>query len=127
MQHISTSLYWLTRGDPKGIKIPLLGPPFLILQRKTTNSCIGSICHCYSVVYLYKISEYNCSKEIRAHIGKANATCGKLEKIWKSNGCGIRTKIRLYEAVVLSTLLYGSETWSMTVVNGRKLDATHNK
>jgi len=41
--------------------------------------------------------------------------------------CGIRTKIRLYEAVILSTLLYGSETSPMTVANEKKLDAAHNK
>src|SRR6218665_2059107 len=57
----------------------------------------------------------------------SSSAFGTLEKIWKSNGCGIRIKIRLYEAVVLSKLLYGSETWPMTVANGRKLDAAHNK
>jgi len=30
MQHVSTSLQWLTRGDPKGINVPLLGPPLLV-------------------------------------------------------------------------------------------------
>jgi len=29
MQHVSTSLLWLTKGDPNGIKIPLLGPPLI--------------------------------------------------------------------------------------------------
>jgi len=71
--------------------------------------------------------ESSCNQEIRARIGKAKAAFGKLEKILKSNGCGIKTKIRLYEAAVLSTLLYGSETWPMTVANGRKLNAAHNR
>ena len=31
----------------------------------------------------------SCNQEIRACIGKANAAFGKLEKIWKSNGCGV--------------------------------------
>jgi len=53
----------------------------------------------------------SCDKEIRASIGKANATFGKLEKTLKNNGCGIKTKIRLYEAVVLSNLLYRSRTF----------------
>jgi len=47
----------------------------------------------------------------------------------KSNGYAIRTEIKLYEAVVLSTLLYGSETWPMMVANGKKPDVglAHNK
>jgi len=70
----------------------------------------------------------SCDQEITARKGKTNAAFGKLENIiWKSNGSEIKTKIRLCEAVVLSTLLYDSETWPMMVANGRKLDAAHNK
>ena len=39
----------------------------------------------------------------------------------------MRTKIRLYNAMVLSTLLYGSETWPMTVANRKRLQAAHHK
>ena len=68
-----------------------------------------------------------CDKEIRIRIGKANAAFGKLEKIWKCNGCSVKTKIRLYEAIVLSTLMYGAETWPMTVANKKKLEAAHHR
>src|SRR6218665_1351816 len=73
------------------------------------------------------VDDNSCEKEIRARIGKANAAFGRLETIWKSISCGIKTKVRLYEAVVLSTLLYGSGTWPMTMVNGKNLDPAHNK
>jgi len=36
-------------------------------------------------------------------------------------------KIRLYEAIVMSTLLYGAETWPMTVANKKKLEAAHHR
>ena len=39
----------------------------------------------------------------------------------------MRTKIRLYNAIVLSTLLYGSETWPMMVANRKRLQAAHHK
>src|SRR6218665_3390804 len=58
-------------------------------------------------------------------MGKTNAVFGRLEKIWKSNGCSVDTKVRLYESIVLSTLLYGAETWPITVANGRRLEAAH--
>src|SRR6218665_1895707 len=54
-------------------------------------------------------SNSNCDKEIKTHMGKANAVFGRLEKIWKSNGCSIDTKVRLYESIVLSKLLYGAK------------------
>jgi len=50
-----------------------------------------------------------------------------LEKIWKSNGCSVDTKVRLYESIVLSTLLYEAETWPITVANGRRLEAAHHR
>ena len=54
-------------------------------------------------------ADNSCDKEIRIRIGKANAAFGRLENIWKSNGCSVKIMIRLYEAVVLSTLLYGAD------------------
>src|SRR6218665_3066700 len=67
-------------------------------------------------------------QEIRARIGKANAAFGKPEKIWKSNGCGIKAKIILYETVVglLSTLLYGSETWPLANDGGKWKEAGYS-
>ena len=69
----------------------------------------------------------SCDREVKARIGRANAAFGTLEKIWKTNGCSLRIKLRLYEAIVLSTLLYGSETWPMTVANKKRLDAAHHR
>jgi len=61
-------------------------------------------------------SNSSCDKEIKTRMGKANAVFGRLERIWKSNGCSIDTKVRLYESIVLSTLLYRAETWPITVI-----------
>jgi len=63
-------------------------------------------------------ADSSCDREVKVRIRKANATFGRLDKIWKKNGCSIKTKIRLYNAIVMSTLyIYGSETWPMTVAN----------
>src|SRR6218665_2884662 len=45
-------------------------------------------------------SNSSCDKEIKTRMGKANAIFGRLEKIWKSNGCSVDTKVRLYESIV---------------------------
>jgi len=51
-------------------------------------------------------------KDIITRVGKANSNSvyGRLENIWKNKRLGIETKIRLYEALVLSALQYRAET-----------------
>ena len=53
-------------------------------------------------------------EELRTRIGRASATFGQLFKIWRSK-ISLKTKLRIYNAVVISTLLYGSETWATTI------------
>ena len=48
-------------------------------------------------------------KDILTRAGKANSVFGWLENIWKNKRLGIKTKMRLYEALVLSTLRYRAE------------------
>ena len=48
--------------------------------------------------------------ELRKHIGKASTTLSKLTKrVWENKHLTIPTKINVYKACVISTLLYGSE------------------
>jgi len=42
--------------------------------------------------------------------------------IWQSS-ISLQTKIRLYNVYILPILLYGEDTWSMTVASSRHLDA----
>ena len=37
------------------------------------------------------------------------------------------TKVRLYESLVLSTLLYSADLWPLSVTQMKKLEATHHK
>ena len=53
--------------------------------------------------------------EINTRIAKANFAYNKLTKrLWRKRGIRIGTKISVYKAAVLSTLLYGSEAWTLT-------------
>src|SRR6218665_3524034 len=72
-------------------------------------------------------ADSSCDREVKVRIEKANAIFGRLDKIWKKNGCSTKTKIRLYNVIVVSTLLYGSETWPMTVANRKRLEAAHHR
>ncbi|KAL9969740.1 hypothetical protein ACROYT_G021995 [Oculina patagonica] len=63
--------------------------------------------------------------DIRQRIGKARGAFAKLRPMWRSKNYSRRTKIKIYQACVLSLLLYGSECWRMTVHDLKKLQSFH--
>ena len=65
-------------------------------------------------------------KDIRTRKAKAWAACHKLKKVWKSN-LRRSLKIRLFVATVESILLYGSETWTMTVSLEKQIDGCYTR
>jgi len=50
-----------------------------------------------------------------------------LRKIWKNDNISLRVKTRLYEAIILSTLLYSANVWPLTAMLTKRLDAAHNR
>ena len=64
--------------------------------------------------------------EINIRIGKAATTLARLtKKVWENNQLTTKTKMAVYRACVLSTLLYGSEAWTTYTTQERKLNAFH--
>ena len=59
--------------------------------------------------------------EIKTRIAIATSTMTKLDKIWKNKYISFPTKLRLYKALVLSTLLYGCESWTMTAETTKRI------
>ena len=55
--------------------------------------------------------------------GQAWGAFWKLEKIWRSKTIKIETKVRIFQAAVISILLYGSETWVITNQQMKSLDS----
>ena len=65
-------------------------------------------------------------QEIATRLGKASTTFGRLTKrVWKNRHLSIRTKVHVYEACVLSILLYGAESWATYRPQESKLSAFH--
>ena len=57
-------------------------------------------------------SDAKIDKEIDNRLAKANSSFGRLYKrVWNNKCLKCKTKIRVYRAVVLTTLLFSSETW----------------
>ena len=64
-------------------------------------------------------------EELRTRIGRTFATFGQLFKIRRSK-ISLQTKLRIDNAVVISTFLHGSETWATTNNEEKRLDVFGN-
>ena len=65
--------------------------------------------------------------EIKIRHAIVTASMPKLKKIWSSKDVSFSTKIKLYKTLVLSTLLYGCESWTLTADSTKKIQAFENK
>ena len=64
--------------------------------------------------------------ELNTRIGKASTTMARLTKrVWDNTMLTINTKMKVYQACVLSTLLYGSEAWTLYSRQEKRLNAFH--
>ena len=65
--------------------------------------------------------------DIKKRLSKARNAFKMLNNVLKSRQYNSKTKLRIYQSCVLSTLLYGSECWRMTDSDLRKLSVFHTK
>ena len=64
--------------------------------------------------------------EIDKMIGKAALTIARLTaRVWSSPKMSVKTKMAVYNACVISTLLYGSDTWTTYAGQERRLNTFH--
>lgn len=64
--------------------------------------------------------------EIDIHISKVAAVIVKLNKrVWNNSQLTLCTKLKVFQTCVLSTLLYGSETWTIYVRQENHLESFH--
>ena len=65
-------------------------------------------------------------KELNQRIGKASSTLSRLNsRVWSNKRLTEHTKVQVYRACVLSTLLYASETWTLMAYQENRLHAFH--
>ena len=66
--------------------------------------------------------------EIDNRIAKASSVFGRLAKnVWNRRGLRTKTKLKVYQAAVLTTLLYGCETWTAYRRHEQQLNRFHLK
>ena len=70
--------------------------------------------------------QLTCEQDIAHRPDQARKAFWKLTShVWDVRQLTLHTKLRVYRACVLSVLLYGSETWTITYPLMRKLKAFH--
>lgn len=67
------------------------------------------------------------AKDNKNRLSKARNACRMMNNVWKSSQYSTKTKPRLCQSCVLSTLLYGSKFWRMTECDLNKLSTFHTK
>ena len=70
-------------------------------------------------------SNLSLDTELNKRIGNAAAALARLGKrVWDNTMLTIRTKMKVYQAYVLSMLLYGSGTWILYSHQERRLNTS---
>lgn len=93
-----------------------------ILLNETPLEVVDKFCYLGSTI----TDNLSLDEEINVRLGKAATTFGRLTKrAWENRKLTIKTKIAIYRACVVSTLLYGSETWTTYARQETKLNSFH--
>ena len=74
-----------------------------------------------------KVSTSGDGEEILVRISKASQAFASLRGTWRSKKISQKTNIRFFKGNVLSTLLYGAESWKMTKTISHKLEVFQNR
>ncbi|XP_063620689.1 uncharacterized protein LOC134793093 [Cydia splendana] len=93
-----------------------------ILLETVPLEVVDKFCYLGSTVS----SNLSIDSEVDLRIGRAATTFGRLRtRVWNNKHLTIRTKMIVYETCVLSTLLYGAETWTSYANQERRLNTFH--
>ena len=87
------------------------------------NEGIVKVVDHFKYLGAYSSADGSNAKEINHRIGKASGTFRELDLVWKDRYISLSTKLKFYNACVLSTLLYTAEYWSLTERDEARLDA----
>lgn len=64
--------------------------------------------------------------EVNTRISKASSTFGRLyTNVWHRSGISLKTRLKVYRAVVIPVLLYSCETWTVYKRHAKKLNHFH--
>ena len=115
----------------RGMKIHLGKTKVMMVSRKgeECKMCVdgAEMEQVHNMKYLgaIPIADGTCEEEIEQRVGAAARVIGAMQKeVLEKKELKKATKMRVYNAIVLLTMLYGSETWTMMKRHDSRLGAT---
>ncbi|XP_076043766.1 uncharacterized protein LOC143026869 [Oratosquilla oratoria] len=90
----------------------------------TTIECVEHFPYLGSILSIQSTS----SEEIENRLQAGHTAYGRLStRVFKNKGLPTHTKVMVYNAVIVSTLLYACETWTLYSRDLKKLEQFHQK
>ena len=76
--------------------------------------------------FCYLVSVFSSNATISSRLSKANVAFWRLNKcLWCNHGISIAAKVAVYRAMILTSLLYGCEGWTLYQHHIQQLDQFH--
>ncbi len=108
----------------KKTKVMVIGTDSSSLEPCIVSSSKLDYVDCFTYLGSDVFSDCDVHKEVTRRLGKAFQSFSSLmTPLWKRREVSVQTKLRICNAVALSTLLYGAETWALTANDLRRLEA----
>jgi hypothetical protein len=117
IEDIRSGVYFDTYDDPADPKPEDISVGGVLLEHVKEFKYLGSTV-CVS---------NDLEVEINSRVAQAAFVFGQLRVLWKAEHVSLQTKGKVYKAIVLPTLLYGSESWAPTKKHTQKLHVAHMK
>ena len=64
-------------------------------------------------------------EEVSFRIARASSAFGRLREVWDKRRISLMTKLKVYRALVIPSLLYACETWTVYSLHARQLNSFH--
>ena len=93
---------------------------------KMNNSCLEEV-KTFKYLGSTVSSDGKSLSDIKSRIALATAALSNLAVLWSNRRISFRVKFKLYNSLVLSVLLYGSESWTLVAETERRLQAFEMK
>ena len=71
-------------------------------------------------------NQHSIAEEIKSRLSSGNACCHSVQNLLSSRLLSKNLKIKIYRTIILPVVLYGCETWSLTLREERKLRVFEN-
>lgn len=122
------------QGTKVGLCVNSKKTKIMSVERERTDITItmsnqGALENVDKFVYLGSTMTHNgdLSPELDNRIGKAASAFNTLMPVMRHKSIKLTTKLSIYQAVVISTLLYSAETWNTTAQEEKRLAAFHTR